>query len=268
MKKILGIFSMMLIFLIGSCKEEEEMYYDGDSLLHFTKGTSDNAFVLSGTGSSVYKLSYGITKAASSDSEVKLVFDQAKSTAQLGVDFQIVNATNVIPAGQTFSTFDIKILEASATPTPKTAVFRVVSGNLPGANFNNEFKLNMSLSCPASTFVGLFQVKNTLFGTYDVEIIEGTAANTLVLKDYIEVGYDITLTYDPNTGVITFPTQETGYINGANGMIMIKQAIDGSSAKVDFCNRTMDLRLSYGTPGGATYTSGGATSYTDVFTGK
>lgn len=265
MKKIL--FLLMASLLFFSCKEAEPEIYNGDSLLHFTKGDSDNAFVLLGSGSSTYKLAFGVTKPVVGNSDVKLIFDQSKSTAQLGTDFQIVSPLSTqLSAGQAIGSYDIKILEATATPTPKTAVFRLESSSLQGASWYKEFTLNIALSCPASTFVGTFQTKTALFSSpYLIEIEEGTAPNTLVLKDYIEVGTDITVTYDPSTGNVTFPTQSTGYMNGSVN-VQIKQAIDGSASKVDFCNRKLDLRVTYGPPGG-NYSIGGVTSHTETSTG-
>ncbi|WP_445431828.1 hypothetical protein [Chryseobacterium indoltheticum] len=268
MKKLLSIFLFAtLLSTFTSCKNEEEMYYEGESLLHFDT-TAQKANVIKNTNSADYTVSYGVTKPASVDSNVELVFNAAKSTAVLGTDFTIVQGTNVLPAGAALGGFKINVKE-SAAKLGKKAYFTVKSSSLSSAVFNQEVEVTFTLICPPDTFPGSFKVVNVLFGQYNTEIVLGTTANTLILKDYIEIGYDITVNYNPLTGEISLPaaSQPTGYINGANGMIFIKPAVDGSKGSVDFCNRMLNLRLSYGTPTGATYTSGGQTSYFDVFTG-
>lgn len=268
MKKLLNILTLVsLLFVFNSCKDEDELYYEGDSLLHFDK-TAQIANVILSNNNADYLVTYGVTKVAESDNTVEIVFDAANSTAILGTDFTIVEGTDVLKRGSSVGDFKINVKE-SAAKSGKKAVFTLKSNSLGLASFNKQVVVSFTLVCPATTFPGLFSVKNVLFGTYDVEIAAGTVANTFILKDYIETGYDITVNFNPLTGEVSLPTtaQETGYINGANGMIMIKPAIDGSRGTVDFCNKIMNLRLSYGTPGGATYTSGGATSYADVFTG-
>ncbi len=265
MKKIL--FLLIGSFLFFACKEAEADIYEGDTMLNFNNGTSRTEFVKLSTGSKETEISYGTTKAVSGNHEVKLVFDASKSTAVLGTDFEILDGTDDLTAGEVGGKFKLKIMEP-AIGVSKTAVFRLESSSLNKAIFDQEFNMQMKLFCPASTFVGIFGVDTGLFGSFDVEIIEGTEPNTLIIKDYIESGYDITLTYDPDTGVVTFPQQPTGYINGSSGMIMFKQAIDGSVSTVDFCSRKMDLRVSYGTPTGGTYAVGGVSSFTEPFTGK
>lgn len=268
MKKILSIFTLLsLLFVFNACKQDEEVYYEGETLLHFDK-TEQEAMVTINKGNADYLITYGVTKASQADNNVELVFNAAKSTAVLGTDFTIVRGTDVLKGGAALGDFKINLKETAAK-AGKVAYFNIKSGSIANAAFNQEVEVKFALVCPPDTFDGMFTVKNVLFGTFDVEIVPGTAPNTFILKDYIETGYDIVINYDPTTGEVTIPAtpQSTGYVNGANGVIMIKPAVDASKGKIDFCNRTMNLRLSYGTPGGATYTSGGATSYADVFTG-
>ena len=266
MKKILFLFIGCLFFF--ACKDADSEIYDGESLLHFDKVVQP-ANVLLGANNANSVITYGVTKVAASDSNVELVFNAAKSTAILGTDFTILEGTDVLKAGTAVGDFKINIKETAAK-AGKKAYFNVKSSSLTQAGFDTEVEVSFVLVCPPNTFPGIYSVKNALFGTYDVEIAAGTVANTFILKDYIETGFDITVNFNPLTGEVSLPTtaQPTGYINGANGMIVIKPAVDGSKGTVDFCNKKMNLRLSYGTPTGGTYqTSPGVTSYADVFTG-
>jgi len=268
MKKFFNIFlaCATLLTVAYSC-EAEQPFTEGNSELHYDK-TAQNALVTLNSGSADYSVTYGVTKAAESDNTVELVYNATKSTAILGTDFTIVEGTDILKGGSSLGDFKLNVKE-SAAKAGKKAYFTLKSNSLALANFNKEVEVSFTLVCPATTFPGLFSAKNVLFGTFDVEIIAGTVANTFILKDYIETGFNITVIFNPLTGEASLPAtpQQTGYVNGANGMIMIKPAVDGSKGTIDFCNKKMNLRLSYGTPTGATYTSGGLTSYADVFTG-
>ncbi|WP_144281872.1 hypothetical protein [Chryseobacterium echinoideorum] len=268
MKKILNtLFLGIAICSLNLSCEAEQPFTEGDSELHFNT-TSQKALVTLNTGSSDNVITYGVTKSVDSDNTVEIVFNSSKSTAVLGTDFTIVEGTDVLKAGTSIGDFKINVKEAAAK-SGKKAYFTIKSASLPLATFNREVEVAFDLVCPASTFPGIFSVKNVLFGTYDTQITLGSSPNTLILKDYIETGFDIVVNFNPLTGEASLPTtpQQTGYVNGANGMIMIKPAVDGTKGSIAFCNKKMILRLSYGTPTGATYTSGGKTSYDDVFTG-
>lgn len=268
MKKLFNIFSACAIMLVClySCEAEQPLM-EGDSQLHYNE-PEQTALVILDSGSADYSVTYGVTNPSGSDNTVEMVFDASKSTAILGTDFTIVESTDVLKSGAVLGDFKINVKETAAK-AGKVAYFTIKSSSLPLAVFNKEVEVKFSLVCPPTTFPGQFSVKNTLFGTYNTEIAMGTTPNTLILKDYIETGYDIVVNFNPLTGEVSLPAQPqpTGYVNGANGMIMIKSAIDGSKGNVNFCDKILNLRLSYGTPTGLTYTSGGQGSYFDVFTG-
>lgn len=272
MKKFNKIAICLLLVLFAvACSDNDRDLYDGEPVMTFNNGVSASTFILS-TQTANYtdvKIKYGTVRPVEGNNTVKIVVDGANSTAVEGTDFQILNDTDELSTGETNGEFMVRVFKTPAIQSGKVATFKLQSSSLKNAVYNQNFKLTIALTCPASTFPGFFSAKNTLFGTYDVEIIAGTIANTFIIKDYVEAGYDITVNYNALTGEVTLPAtaQQTGYVNGANGMILIKAAVDGSKGSIDFCNRTMNLRLSYGTPTGATYTSGGATSYADVFTG-
>lgn len=265
MKKLLSIF-LFATFLctFNACKDEDEIYYEGESLLHFDK-TAQTANVILNTNNADYLLTYGVTKPSEADSNVELVFNSAKSTAVLGTDFTIIEGTDVLSKGTSIGNFKLNVKETAAK-AGKKAYFTVRSSGLSAAAFNQEVEVSFVLVCPPDTFAGLFQTKTALFGSpYTIEIELGAEPNTLVLKDYIEVGTDIIVNYDPTNGIVTFPAQATGYLNGST-MVFIKQAVDGSVSRVDFCNKKLELRVSYG-PAGGTYTIGGNANHTEISTG-
>lgn len=172
------------LFSVFSCAEEElpNPDYDGGSYLSFAK-TSDVTGVLVGTNHFDYIINYETIAPVAANTEVKLVLDAANSTAVEGVDFQIVNPTDNLASGKSTGKFTVRILESGMSTTAKVAKFKLQSATIPYATFRQDFTLSMTLICPDSDFPGLFTVKNTLFGTYDVEIAAGTTPGTLILKE-------------------------------------------------------------------------------------
>ena len=268
--KVILVF--LLIFLAQSCSDNDRDLYDGPPLITFNNGITSKVLILS-TQTAPYndiKIKYGTVRPVQGSNTVSLVVDATKSTAVEGTDFDVINGTDEMTDGETNGEFTVRVYKTPAIQSGKVAVFNLKSTSIQNAIFNQNYTLNIALTCPSSSFPGFFSATNPLFGdTWDVEIVEGAESNSLIIKDYIEAGYDIKINYDPTSGEVTLPTtaQPSGYVNGGNGMIMLKPAVDGSKGTIDFCNRKMNLRLSYGTPSGASYNVGGSTSVTDVFVG-
>ncbi len=245
------IFSGILSLSILSCSEVEPDVYAGDSYLNFNKGTTINESVLIDTDYKDFNISFGTISAVNGNHQVKLIFDAAKSTAILGVDFNIINDTDELVTGDVGGAFPIRLVEP-AQGVVKTAVFRLQSATLPYAMFDQELVLTWRLQCTIQSFLGgatsgFFDAKSGLFtGNFPgpVEIILGSEPNTIVVKDYLEVGYDLKLKYD-ESGRITFDPQQTGYIHPTYGMISIKMSSDGAPSSYDACNREMTLKANY-----------------------
>lgn len=245
------IFSGILSLSIISCTEVEPQVYTGGSYLNFNKGTTINESVLINTGYKDFNISYGTIAAVTGNHQVKLIFDDAKSTAKLGLDFQILSDVDELTTGEVGGVFPVRLIEP-AQGVVKTAVFRIQSATLPYAMFDQELVLTWRLQCTIQSFLGsatsgFFDAKSGLFtGNYPgpVEIQLGTEPNTLIVKDYLEVGYDLKLKYD-ESGRITFDPQQTGYIHPTYGMISIKMSSDGAPSSYDACNRNMTLKANY-----------------------
>ncbi|MDR6405331.1 MULTISPECIES: hypothetical protein [Chryseobacterium] len=249
MKNFSKIIFLFITVLLASCKQEEEAYYDGDSFVQFNKGTTANAFVVAGSTSSDFDINYGVLKGVEGSHQVKLVFDQAKSTAILGTDFQIVNGTDELSTGETMGKFVVKLLESGAVQSGKKAVFRLESSSLPIAAFNNEFTLDISLTCPISYFVGDFTNTETWWnagpgGTY--QIVESTVANQILVKDFWDIGIDLVLNYNPETFVVSVPEQETGTLHPTYGMIKAKASTDATLISIfNPCTRKLTVYMNY-----------------------
>ena len=250
------MFLLISFITIFSCKDAESEVYDGQSMLNFNKGVAGNGFVLSSATFSDYKISYGSIKPVEGNHQVQIKFDASKSTAVLGTDFQIINATDDLSAGEVGGEFTIRILKASATQEGKTATFTLSSGTLVNAGFDQTYTLNMSLTCPVTSFVGNFNNSESFWnnpGT-QVEIVENPAvANQLLIKDYLDVGSDLVLNYNPTTFAVTFADQNTGFFSSANnGFIWIRPSTANASS-FNPCTRVLTLYAVYYIPNVGSY---------------
>ncbi|TXF76230.1 hypothetical protein [Chryseobacterium sp.] len=258
---ILATLSLFLTLSISSCSEadREADFYKGDAFLNFNKGLDGNAFVVSGTGHLDYPISYGTVKPVTTSGQVKLVVDAANSTAVEGVDFQILNnATDELTPGETGGTFTLRALEAAASQTPKTVTFKLQSSSFPNAIFDQKYTLNISLTCPLSSFLGTGSFSNTTSfwntpgGIYEIE--ESTTPNQLLVKDFWDIGIDMVLNYNPSTFVVTIPDQDTGYAYNATAHIWAKPSTDVTQvSSFNPCTRKMTLYVYYYVPGVGSY---------------
>lgn len=256
------------MFLINSCRSDGEMAYTGDSLLIFTAPqNSADVLVLSGAGSSTYNVPFGIVKQSGSDHDVTLVIDQQKSTAKEGVDYTIAKKTVTLKAGDVAGDFPVKLLESGAVQTGKKIVFTVSSPTLKNASFNQDFTINVSLACPISSFVGSFVNTEAWFydpgETFDIE--EDTVPNQLRIVGFMDDGSDFVLKYNPETFVVTFDTQSTGYFYGQyNAFILIRPATDTTKiSSFNPCTRKLTLYMDYWMNG-----VGGWPNESEVFVGN
>lgn len=237
------------MFIINSCRSNETIY-DGESLLLFTAPQSSaKVLVLVGTGSSNYNIGFGVAKQVDADSDVTLVIDNANSTAKEGVDYTLASKTTTLKAGTSTGSFPIKLLEGGAIQSGKTIAFKLTSTTLKNAVFNQNFTINVSLTCPVSSFVGKFtNTSNYIYaagGVYNV--VQSGVANQIIVKDFFDVGLDLTLNYDPTTYIISVPSgQSTGYVHPKYGLIQVTQSSDASQvSSFNPCTRVMDLYLKY-----------------------
>ncbi len=253
------IFALLASCLFLTSCELEERMYEGDPFLSFIN-ESQTVFIDQGSGGQEVAIAYGTAQKAPG-TVVTLSVDP-DSPAKEGVDFVIVKKESTLSGDQVADSFIVKFLESAATTTAKKAIFHISSPNVKSGIEKQTHTVTYSLRCPASAFVGDFAAKPSLFTSgWDVEIVEGKVPNTLVIKDYIVDGYDIVLKYD-DKGNVTFEQQDTGYNHSQYGRVTIRMATDGSASTVNFCTRTMNLRVNY------VVSAGNFGHATDTFVGK
>lgn len=260
MKKISYLILTLLTgVLFISCRDSLNDVYSGPEGLHFSEGTSKAEVVLGGSEYKDVTIPFGTLKGVGSSASVSLVVDTANSTAVEGTQFTILQNPVSLSSGSTGGAFTVRILESGASSDSKKAVFKLSSSEIGNAIFDQTFTLDMSLFCPVSSFVGNFAYTGFL-GTASPQIEEGTEANTLYIKNWIDSSYPIKLTYDTD-GNITFAAQSTGYVHPTYGMITINPT-PGTTSTFNTCTRTLTLYATY------TVSAGSFGAKVETFTGN
>ncbi|KFF75096.1 hypothetical protein HX13_07635 [Chryseobacterium sp. P1-3] len=264
-----------VVFFFNSCKDEAQVY-DGESYLHFNKGTRSEAVVKIGSGPTTVGINFGTAHALPGAAQVKLVVDTSVSTAVEGTDFQIVNQNQTVDAGKIEGQFQVKLLEAGATVDPKVIVFKLQSSSVPNATFDQTYTLTYTKACPASSFVGNGMFQNNVSSwiedptaVYTIQDLGVTNnVGTFKVIGFMDNGSDLILKYNPDTYVVTTPEQSLG--SSANGGVnYVKDASDGSKSTFNACTRTLKLRVNYFVKNPTTGASlGSYGDYDEVFTGQ
>ncbi len=151
---------LALVFLMSCEKDKGEVAFEGDALLNFSFTTSE-VLVLQETGSVDYELSYGTFRPVVGDHTVTLIPDVENSTAVLGVDYEIIDNTDVLASGKGYSSFTLRFFEEPATLAGKVVVFSLQSATLSNADFNTTNTLTVKLTCPVeeTMFVGSYLIE-------------------------------------------------------------------------------------------------------------
>lgn len=269
MRTVNYLFLLFLCFTL-SCTNEE-IHYDGESFLHFSTASTDQ-MIVQGSGHKDVEIEYSTISKVSGDAEVKLIVDPS-STAKEGVDFQIVKGTDN-PNGRFNGTFVIRLLESGASSVAKKATFKLQSSTIRNSIINFQtYTVTMSLKCAATLMNGNFKNTVAFWNTpagYNFDIVQSSATNELRIKDFLDVGRDLVLKYNPDTYVITtVPDVYTGFNYSAapyaGTQIWIRPSTD--LTQISFfnpCTKTLTLYANYYLKG----TNAGYGNQREVFVGN
>ncbi|RMZ61066.1 hypothetical protein D1632_03605 [Chryseobacterium nematophagum] len=249
-----GIF-LALAVAFTSCKQDD-LYYEGEPYLFF-KSDEGVAFVEQGSNHKDVTIDFGAMKPVDGSHPVNLVVDTQNSTAVEGTQFQILNNGAGFGNGANSGKFTIRILESGSSTTSKAAVFKLQSNSIANAQYNQTYTLNMSLTCPISNFLGSagnFNYTTGFWQNPDVFTIEEVAGqpNTLRINDFLDIptATPLIVKYDAN-GVVTFDTQDTGFVHSSYGMVKIRMSTDPSKVStIDKCSRKLVIYANYFVPQG------------------
>lgn len=162
MKNLLKIFILIAATssLFISCEDEweDKNIYNNGSLVHFDHSGRDRTFAdvtaIEPSRSLPISFSLGLTQVADVPVNGTLVFLPEESTAVLGTDFVIDNATATISAGDVVGTFQVTIFSNNTgfvydnnqeITNVRSAVFEFTNdSSVPNAQFNQRFVINIT----------------------------------------------------------------------------------------------------------------------------
>lgn len=150
MKNIKFLLTLLAIsFLVFACREDHtDPGYEGAPVLHFNKGTQEDAFVLLGSNYEDVKISYGSVAAVSGSNQVKLVVDELGPGTVEGVDFKILTPVDELANSENGGEFTVRVFEPASPELKKSVTFKLSSSTISNAVFDQKFTLNMAISCP------------------------------------------------------------------------------------------------------------------------
>ncbi|AZA72823.1 hypothetical protein SAMN05421682_101111 [Chryseobacterium indoltheticum] len=262
MKSIFNYFtaSILAITALVSCSVEDRATEDTNV---FFENVSYPRTVSSTVTYVDVDVPYKLTIPAEGNHEVNFTFEPSLSNTVQGTDFQILGSSQ-ITGGQSEGVVKLRLFSAPASPQGKIAAFKISSPTLPNVLDKQIATVQITKTCPISTFFGSFNYVSGWFGTpgdtYQV-VQDPTNPNGLLIKNFLNSG-DLPLTYDPISYQITVPTMATGYTDPTYGPVTIRPALDGSKSQFNTCNRTIDLRVSY------IVSAGSFGNYTEKFQGN
>ena len=270
MKKIIYIVSAVIIALLGlyACMEDSKITYSGPALVYFTAGEGSTFYVQS-DGQQIYDLRLGATVAENRDRTVTLSITSADAVK--GTQYNYTSSDVVIKAGETVADFSLEGLYAGfAAGNVDTLDIEITGGDIPGAKFQQSYKLILRKYCPVdlSDLYGYYETTGPRIFTgttpYTVMVSPNpNGGDTLVLRNFYR-SYDLVSSYsttgpytdvkialdysDPGnfTAVIANERQDMfRYVNhpfGANyGQVWAQQIAEKGT--FSSCDKTITLRF-------------------------
>lgn len=254
LKVLLGLF---LVGAVASCNNNDDngqVAYGGSNVVAFGNPIARDVFVFEGTGFTEIQVPFGFVKPTTENTTVTLTVDTENSVGVEGTDFTIVASTVTVESGETNGAFVVRLLEGGAVEAGKKVVFKISSDKVDTAVFNNAYTLNVSRSCTVESFLGQFSSNTWWAGPSTNEIAFGTAENSLEIVDFWvdnATAPNFVMSYDPDTFVVTFQEQSTGFV-AAQGLIFARPA-EGKTSRFNPCTRVLTLEVNYWIPNVGTY---------------
>lgn len=225
MKKIL--YSFMLAMLLGvvvSCDEQYVTYDDAEYVM-FSDSLSQNMVLADG---GVFRVPVASTVACDYDRTFGVEIIDEGSNAIEGVHYRLLSNTITIPAGERATAVEVQGLYDNIAPTDSLGfVMRLVMPEqlkwdevYPDSD---RTKVVMYKSCPfdvnnftgpcmlTSIFLYNFPGTNTSYQRLIQTELHPTEENTVILRDALFDGYDLTITFhpeDPANPIVTMDSDQ------------------------------------------------------------
>ena len=280
MKKIkylaLAIFSLALV----NCSNDDngQVKYNGTSFINFlNQGAEQQVAVVSNTTSTDVVLKVGTLLPVSGSHTVKIIPIEVEGGARLGVDYDIINDTDVLQEGETEGNYALKFYRTPAIEAGKKVSFRMET-DLPQASFNTLHTINVRLTCPIEALVGNFNSTTYWNGAdkqYIIEqpvVLDGNGvpqvSTQIIIKNFFPenaANTNFILSFNRVTFEILAISQgNTGRVSSVNGRAITATLTPGRPSKFNPCTREVTLNITYRAGVGAT---ADVVNAVEVFTG-
>lgn len=253
--KFSTLFLIALLGALNSCVEPELNIYRGDSLVHFPQPTSSYFVVQSNDPG--FGVRVGVTAAPTQDLQIPIEIDEDNSTAISGVHYNLNSMSVTIPAGQTEGTLQVSgIFQNLGTPVVLAFTLPTLESG-ENAAFRQSFSLTINQFCPyvQSDFVGTFNATST-FRAFErqVEVIAGSNANEVIVKDLYAVGLDVKISLN-DSNMSNFiassgstPQHAWNDSRYAPPNVTIQPFVPTAPGVFSACNKTIRLQLRHCVP--------------------
>jgi len=202
MKKLLYAFLMLAVFI--SCENEDHGVdvnnYNGPNITYFTNGIAGNYFVTPDAG--VNSIQIGATSISTSERTYTLQVDTS-STAQEGVDFNFVNPSVTIPAGDYFGEILIQGIFEGTTSSGSNLIINLVGDDVMTGS---KYTLFIVQQC-VSDLAGMYSVTTT-YGYHD--FLPDYATNTME-AEIVEIESGLYQVEDMSGGLYSTGPYSTNY---------------------------------------------------------
>lgn len=150
-----------------------------------------------------------------------------------------------IPAGTNEATFTVEVSDTNLNNAGDKLIFKLgeerglSTGPVLSANAGRFSTVNITRVCPFEIAGEYMITEGAATTSRPVTIVAGTAANQYIAKDLYGVGFDITFTVNPTTGVITVPRQP-GFVHPDFGAGTV---ISMTGSRVEACDKRLRILI-------------------------
>ena len=124
MKKIYILFIALSAFFLMGC-ENDPIHYSGPDFVSFNEGAINK--VVKENEDGILEITLGVSKTSNADRTFSVVVDAANTTAVEGQDYEFVNTTVTIPAGEYTGVIKVKGNYENLTPEAVKLTLKLVA---------------------------------------------------------------------------------------------------------------------------------------------
>jgi hypothetical protein len=208
MKKIL--YTLITLVIFTSCEDEDHGVdvnnFNGTDVAYFTNGVASSYFVT--PNAEPVSIQVGATNLSASDRIYTILIDPA-STATEGVDFNFVNNSVTIPAGEYFGEIMVQGIFEGTTANGSNLLINLVGSGNNQVMVNTQYSLLIVQQC-VSDLAGMYSVTTT-YGYHD--FLPSYSSNTMDIE-IVEIESGLYEVFDFSGGLYSSGPYSTAYGTG------------------------------------------------------